>query len=65
MSTVSLPTWEQIFNQAKGEIDRQLIQPAIEREILNVRASWWAVGKSDGEIMAEAKERLIANGTLR
>lgn len=59
-----LPGWNEVFAPARAEIERALLQPDIDRAILNVRASWWAIGKSDGEILAKAKEDLIAAGKL-
>ncbi len=53
----SMPTWEKINNEAA-------LQNTVTLEIANVKASWWAVGKSDQEIMGKVKENLIANGKL-
>jgi hypothetical protein len=51
----SLPKWEQLSDNANFQID-------VAVEITNVQASWWAVGKSDAEIMAKVRENLQKKG---
>jgi hypothetical protein len=53
----STPTWGEIF--AKSEL-----QQAINLEVLNVRASGWAMGRTDKEILDKAVKNLRARGAL-
>lgn len=53
----SMPTASDVFNEARLEIDASL-------ELASVRGSWWAVGKSDQEIMGKVRENLQRKGKL-
>lgn len=53
----SMPTAADVFGEAHLEIDAAI-------ELASVRASWWAVGKSDQEIMGKVRENLQQKGKL-
>lgn len=53
----SMPTASDVFNEAQLEIDASV-------ELASVRASWWAAGKSDQEIMSKVRENLQEKGKL-
>jgi hypothetical protein len=48
-AAASTPTWGDIADNASFQIE-------VSIEIASVKASWWAVGKSEQEIMAKVKE---------
>jgi hypothetical protein len=52
-----MPTWEKLSQEANFQIDVSL-------EIASVRATWWAVGTSDQEVMGKVKENLQAKGKI-
>lgn len=53
----ALPTWGDVFAEAEFNI-------AVTLEIANVRMSFWAIDKSDQEIMGKVRENLKAKGKL-
>jgi len=64
-----IATWDSLHQSACATIQAQIDDATVTWSdvfnapplwILKVRASWWAVGKSDKEIVAEAKRRYLA-----
>lgn len=50
-AAANTPTWDNIFDQAS-------LQNRVNLETANVKMSWWAVGKSEQEVIAKVKENL-------
>lgn len=51
-NNIKLDTWSDIWERASNEIDYKLT-------LVSVQASGWALGKSDREIEAETKRRMM------
>lgn len=51
-----IPTWDDL--PTWGDVFKEKPEDQLRREVFSVRSSWWAVGKSEKEIVEEAIRRL-------